>query len=799
MRASSQRRNAFNRGWLLGSILVGSVANAQTAAPPAAPASSGLEEIVVTSQRREERLQDVPISVSAFTQEKIDAQGIRSVDDLTASTPGVNFERMGLSAASNYNDENSDIAIRGIDSSAGASTTAIYIDDTPIQSRHIGFGTVNAFPDLFDLERVEVLRGPQGTLFGASAEGGAVRFVTPEPSVSTYSGYVRSELANTDDAANSYEVGAAAGGPLIDGVLGFRASAYFRQDGGYVERANYRTGAITENDANWTETAVIRAALKWVVNDSVSITPSVLHQKLHLNDTGSYWPILSNRADGVFLNGNAQTNPSTDPFTLSAIKLDADTSSSTHLVANLSYFSRDQFDTPDYTQFDRAVYGLSPFAPYGAYGESPFTDVQHNTTFETRLQSTDPNAILNWTTGVYLAHLDENSTQFINDNTINAQYLAAYGTPLCTTIAPCPGGQIASGPENRIIDKQEAIFGEVTVKMGDHFSATGGLRAAHLSVSGVSIAYGPFSGPTVGPNDPLVAAASSSEDPITPRFVLTYRPDSDNMIYASAAKGYRPGGINGSLGNICNSSLDAIGLKAAPEAFSQDSLWSYELGSKNTLFDHHLQIDASVFLIDWKGIQQNVYLSACGLQFTANLGAARSEGGDIHVEVKPVDKFLIDFTAAYTEALYTETVCGGTLACTGANASPKPIVSQGDRLPSAPWTLILSTEYGLPSFRDRDPYIRADYHYSTAQTALLPGQNAENGVSDPTLPGLPQTSLLNMRAGVRWSGFDVSLFGQNLTNTHPLMFESRDTTASPLYFARSTRPRTVGVTLSYRY
>ncbi len=145
--------------------------------PPAStaqsPSSGSLEEIVVTSQRREERLQDVPISVSAFTQDKMDAQGIRSVDDLTAMTPGVNFERMGLSAASNYNDENSDIAIRGIDSSAGASTTAIYIDDTPIQSRHIGFGTVDAFPDLFDLERVEVLRGPQGTLFGASAEGGS--------------------------------------------------------------------------------------------------------------------------------------------------------------------------------------------------------------------------------------------------------------------------------------------------------------------------------------------------------------------------------------------------------------------------------------------------------------------------------------------------------------------------------------------------------------------------------------------------------------------------------------------------
>ena len=243
----------------------------------------------------------------------------------------------------------------------------------------------------------------------------------------------------------------------------------------------------------------------------------------------------------------------------------------------------------------------------------------------------------------------------------------------------------------------------------------------------------------------------------------------------------------------------SIGIKDAPASFGQDSLWSYELGSKNTLFDRRLQVDASVFVIDWKGIQQNVYLAACGLQFTANLGAARSRGGDIHIQVKPLDTLLVDLTAAYTDAKYTETVCGGTLACTGSGATTKPIVSEGDRLPSAPWTFILSSEYGLPSFRQRDPYIRLDYHYATAQTALLSGQNPNNGVSDPTIPGLPKTSTLNLRAGLRWSGIDVSLYGQNLSNSHPLLFLTRDTTASPLYFERSSRPRTIGVTVSYRY
>jgi outer membrane receptor protein involved in Fe transport len=320
-----------------------------------------------------------------------------------------------------------------------------------------------------------------------------------------------------------------------------------------------------------------------------------------------------------------------------------------------------------------------------------------------------------------------------------------------------------------------------------------------LEVSGAATFYGPFNGPTVTVANPNIAAGASTEDPVTPRLVLTYQPDRDNMIYASAAKGYRGGGINPILPTTCGSSLQSLGLATVPTAFNQDSLWSYELGSKNTLFDRRLQLDASVFYIDWKGIQQNVYLLSCGVQYTANLGVARSLGGDVHVQVKPAEKLLVEFTAAYTDAKYTQAICAGSAACTGAGAPATPLVSKGDRLPGAPWSFTFSTEYGLPLFHGRDPYVRLDYHYTTAQTALLPVQNPSNGIADPTLPGLPKTSTLALRAGVRWSGIDVSLYAQNLTNSHPLLFESRDITNENLYFARSTRPRTIGLTASYRY
>ena len=205
--------------------LAGSAGAADNNAAAAPAASDAIEEIVVTAERRSERLMDVPMSVTAFGQEKLDQQGLRSIDDLTRVAPGVTFLRNGTSVSGNYNDEDSDLSIRGVDSAAGASTTGIYVDDTPIQTRHLNFGTVNPYPALFDLERVEVLKGPQGTLFGAGSEGGTIRFITPEASLTTYSGYARAEFGRSTVAAANYEAGVAFGGRIIENVLGFRVSA----------------------------------------------------------------------------------------------------------------------------------------------------------------------------------------------------------------------------------------------------------------------------------------------------------------------------------------------------------------------------------------------------------------------------------------------------------------------------------------------------------------------------------------------------------------------------------------------
>src|SRR5579859_7373432 len=200
----------------------------ETATASEAATPVGLQEVTVTATRRAESLSKVPISVTALTQEALDDRGIKDFTEVARFTPGVNVDNSGTN----------NISIRGIASTGGAGTTGIYLDDTPIQMRALAFNPDEALPKSFDIERVEVLRGPQGTLFGAGSEGGTVRYITTPPSLNQTSVYARSEVATTEGGAPSYELGAAVGGPLIDNTLGARISLWYRRDGGWVDDIN---------------------------------------------------------------------------------------------------------------------------------------------------------------------------------------------------------------------------------------------------------------------------------------------------------------------------------------------------------------------------------------------------------------------------------------------------------------------------------------------------------------------------------------------------------------------------------
>ncbi len=780
-----QARASYVVGSMLSLAIAGQTAaiaaDAASSESAASPNAGSLDEVIVTAQRRSERLQDVPISVSVYSRDTMDAQGTRSIDDLTRLTPGITFVRGSV----NNNSESSAIAIRGIESQAGAATTGIYVDDTPIQSRHLSFGTFNAYPQLFDLDRVEVLRGPQGTLFGSGSEGGTVRFITPEASLSQYSVYARSELAATEHGDPIEELGVAGGGPLIDDKLGFRASVSFRHEGGYVDRVDWHDAQVVDPNANANTTKTARLAFKWAATDQLTISPSIYYQTRHVDDSSSWWDIqpgtpppdpTNGQFDRTLRNGNEIAQPSTDSFTLSVVKI-ARNLGAVRLSSNTSYFKRNQSAVTDYSAVDRAIFLGNPYPSGPVQSPGYWADDQSNWTQEVRLESTDAAARVNWTAGVFYQHAKENTIENVYDPSL----LTDIGSPV-------GDGYIYKQDPFSSLDKQIALFGQADVKVGEKLKATVGLRVSKADYVGQAYYSGYVVGPTVS------SSASITEHPVTPKFGLSYQFDPDNLVYATVAKGYRIGGANPAIGQFCD--FTPYGLTGVPPQYSSDNVWSYEVGTKNTFADRRLLLDASVYFIKWNNIQQNVALP-CGFQFTANLGAAESRGFDLQTQFKVNDALTMGGTVGYTNASYTETVFATQVAAETPGSFS--IVQDGNHLVGAPWQVAVFAQVNFP-LAATNGYVRADYQYSAKQTDVVAAQDPLNGGVPSSVPAIPSTSFTSLRAGTKWAQFDVSLFAQNLFDSQPkLSVVDNSGVGSPLFQAITWRPRTIGVTATYRY
>ncbi len=386
------------------SICAAPVAGAADATDTDTAAPVGLEEITVTATRREESISRVPISITAISQDMLDQKGIKDFADVARFTPGVAFDTS----------QTNQISIRGISSSGGSGTTGIYIDDVPIQVRALGFNSDDALVKLFDLDRVEVLRGPQGTLFGAGSEGGTVRYISVQPSLSQSSVYGKAETSYTEGGAPSYEAGVAAGGPVIDGVFGVRVSAWVRRDGGWIDRIDPTTLAVVDPNANSDNTIALRVAGLWQPIDGIRVTPSILYQDSHRNDVTIYWPEYSNPNGNSYVSANPTARPEPDKFYLPSLNVQADLGS-VRLISTTSYFYRNEISGYDGTLYNLGYY-QSQIPDYGnaaALAAFPLldgtgihlpagltdyrapatvTNTQRNITQEFRVQSTDPTA-----------------------------------------------------------------------------------------------------------------------------------------------------------------------------------------------------------------------------------------------------------------------------------------------------------------------------------------------------------------------------------------------------------------------
>ncbi len=800
-------------------------ASTAAAPAPAGPEAGPLQEIVVTATRHEESLSKVPISVTALTQDAMDVRGIKDILDVARFTPGINIDNSGTN----------NIAIRGIASTGGAGTTGIYLDDTPIQMRALAFNPDEALPQSFDLDRIEVLRGPQGTLFGAGSEGGTVRYITTQPSLTQTSMYSRDEYSYTQGGEPSYEIGMAGGTPLIDGTLGVRVSAWYRYDGGWINRIDPEPPFDTvQSNANFTQTKLVRVAAVWAPADNWKVTPSYFYQDRYANDVQNYWPLYSNPSNDRFVSANPTQLIVPDTFYIPALKVEGDLGPVV-LISNSSYYHRKEQTGYDGTLYNLGFYQAQPSAGAAAYGalavfplpfasfplldgnglhlppgatnyRAPATvnNLQQNITQEVRLQSADLGAPLVWTSGVFFAENRQSYLEQIHDPLLNELTEAVLGLPYGQVFTDPNGNAVPYDPhfpydsyflQTYSTDKQIALFGEATYSFTDQFKTTVGLRYSKTEYS--------FHTLTGGPQLFLANQTNSGdkkENSFTPKVSLQYQYDPRDLYYFTYAKGFRPGGANNPVpAAACGTDFVNFGITASPATFNSDTVDSFEIGAKNN-FDNRVKIASSIYYIRWNNIQQTVVPPICQISFITNLGQAVAKGGDIQAEIALTESLTAELSAGYTDGRYTQDSRLSAAETTPIVASGDAIVGQSGQ-PAPPVTASLGLEYRF-TLLTRESFIRVDDEYQSRPKWAGAIQDSATLQYDPANYTLPSTNFASARGGMSFGDLKIEAFCDNLADTHTVTnyewtIDSGVANTSRLQRDFTFRPRTFGLTFIY--
>ncbi len=825
----------------IGGLSYGAGSCAQTAPADAGalPESSGLEEIIVTATKRTEAVNKVPISIVALPQQALVEQDLRSVQDISRATPG-------LFVTSSNNATGAQIAIRGVYSSIGAPTTAVYLDDIPLQKRLVNgtsSGSGSPFPQLYDLDRVEVLKGPQGTLYGESSEGGAVRFITPTPSLTTYSATARSELSDTNYGGDvNYENGVAFGGPIVQDKLGFRISLWDRHDSGYINHVFAYTGATLGAGTNSENRWLGRASVLFAPLDNLRFTLAYYISRDETGDVDTYTeytPAFTVGAHGsvpahtygpfnygpykTILNCDVGQNyasgiypgcyfPQSRIYALSIPSLSVDWEFEDFSIhSSTAYVMDDGRGIGDAGWADFAgLYGSAGIIPFNQpfyAGVLHYNNARATETEELRFTSAPNEGPWTWVGGVFASN--QQTHQRSQDYSINFDSVVAalsggrtvtqvYGAPTS------PDGGI-SQRDQHVRETEYAAFGEVTYAVLDDLKGIVGLRVARDQIKYWGYLEGPFFGfaaPSYANGG--LSGGDQFATAILPKFSVEYQLDEGQMIYATASKGERVGGVNtGPYYTKCATVFQSLGITSTPSTYQPDTLWNYELGAKMRMLDGKAQINGSLFYVDWSNVQVSYSLPVpCGFNYVANAGGALSKGGEIEAQAELLDGLITSFNATYTDAYYTSSVIG-----------PGPtfahFINQGNNLPVPPLSIDVSVKYNMPVLDQYRTYIRWDYQYNSAyKRGLGPGTSTYN----PFTYNASQTQFVTMRLGATIDDFDVAFFIDNVFNSQDVLTRTGGgacTAASgqcatyaafnPIFTDSTYRPRTIGLQVNYKF
>jgi iron complex outermembrane recepter protein len=884
-----------------------------------------LEEITVTATRQVDTVNRVPLSIQAVTQEHLDQQGIKNTADLVRAVPG-------LSTVQTVGGSQQTFSIRGIVGATGAATTGTYLDDTNLAKRSNGGIAQNngvVVPLLYDLERVEVLKGPQGTLYGGSSEGGTVRYITGTPSLTEYSGSSRAEVSSMGSRSEmSHEFAAAFGGPLVQDKLGFRVSGIRRETGGWIDVYSGYTGALIEEDANSRTDWAGRLALSWQVTENFNANLSGYHTTQEAEGgPGTQTALFTPGTAGVggnmtrasanqtwttqqrCISNNQRTTPlvSTVPgaaggtgfvpantvvaagaacpagtvfvrpaqtygpyrtgqdISIATGRQDIEGQTSELDVAaltlnfefaglslkSISSYLRDettnkgggggeawtattvagQTAQPGQATYEDPTHrGFPLFRPFfdaiGRGNSGYFDSFNHRDGFEQEFRlSSSPDDRLSWVAGAYYSDLqtDVKYRWPVTDADVSLGLQLLYGPtmggpPPNTSAATAYYGNaitndIQSYGDTVIKEKESAVFAEVNFWIvPDKLKAIGGLRYSKVELDFWTLNHGQQNGRLPTSFGSLIEGASSDE-PVTPKAGLQYQFTDDKMVYATAAKGFRAGGVNPAISpTFCAQALAALGLSATdiPTGFEPDTVWSYELGSKFRLFEV-LQVNLAAFRIDWDEIQATTTLS-CGQGFTKGGGKARSEGAELSVQYRPISALNLYLNASYTDAYYVDPVRAPTGA--GATSVPAPSFNAGDKFDIPPFAMSAGAQFDFMIGDSFESYVRLDATYQDDYIAGATFGASGYGTNFFTRNN-PARDQYNLRAGFKMeNGLDMNVFIQNLTNEDDLIAGFGDgrgqcgstvtdcstySSYSPFVTQTYQTPRLYGVQLNYRF
>ncbi|WP_229819257.1 TonB-dependent receptor [Kordiimonas sediminis] len=748
-------RNALKSTALQSSLLLGGLACAVPAVSAQdANTETAMEEVVVTARKRSESVYDVPISINVMSSDAIDKLGAHDFTDLISSVPSLGAYQNGPGRTR--------LSIRGVNSTSSSNgndnetqnqeTVGIYVDEIPIS-----LASLSPELGLFDASRVEVLRGPQGTLYGAGSMAGTLRVVTNKPNTEEFEGKLDVTLSDTAYASkHSYDVKALVNIPIAEDKVALRMSGYHKQAAGYID--NVTTG---EKDVNDGRSAGGRFALRATPNEKLTADFVFMYHEYSDNgrteDTDST-PLYSR--DYTSFDGY---DDQIAIYNLT-LKYDMDNMS---LVSSSSYFDRSVFNRRSIDTF----YGLPGILPEGVdpHELEDLTDVNAFVQ-EVRLSS-DTDSDFQWTVGGYYDYRDIDG---INSWPVPGLDEGAANDPAFEPASNwgAPDDYFLYATSDQRVETF-AFFGEAYYTW-DKLTVTAGLRYFNWKQKLSDFE----SGQLIGETDPQPSTYPvGKEDGFNPKLNISYKISDDLLVYGQAAKGFRYGGTN--TGEV---PVDLCGAEAAeaaasgedPQFFRPDKLWNYEVGFKGTTNNRKLSFNAAAFYIDWSDMQ-NSRRFECGFSFRSNVGKASSKGLELELTANLTDQLIATFGGAYTDAKLDETVESLT-------------AFEGDRVPYVPeFAFSGSLEYDYTISDDLEGFVWGNVQY-------VGDRGSEFSKTNTNYRHIEAYTLANFRTGIRNERYEASIFFNNAFASKGVIRAQRRFPFDPDASLR-VKPRTIGVNL----